>query len=257
MISVNRATLQEIETMRITRLSSLPEFQDLYLELQIPYAELVMLSHAGTSVGYVVMKGSMMLEFFVKDTSQSDVCLHFSEIVKTCGVENILVQSFDQVLIKCCSRFYSHQEVGLLYRDFTQVAIPKDPDISFRLATLHDLPFLLMQEDGVFEPKGMISGAIEKSEIILCMSSEKIVGCGFITRIHPLWAYYDIGVWVIPTFRMHGYATQIISTLVETCVNNHWIPICGCGVENLGSQRTLEKNGFISNHRLLAFDVTA
>lgn len=256
MISVKEVSFQEIETLRIDHLSSLPEFQDLFLELQISCADLVVISHTGTSIGYAVMKGSVMLEFFVKSTSRSDICIHFSEIVKTCCVKRILVQSFDKVLITCSSRLYSYHEVGLLYRDFTQATIPKDPDISFRLANLHDLPFLMMQEDEVFDPKDMIPGAIEKNQIILCLNDEKIVGCGFITRIHPLWEYYDIGVWVVPTFRMHGYGAQIISRLKETCVNNRWIPVCGCGVENSGSQRTLEKNGFISNHRLLAFDVT-
>ncbi|WP_319579409.1 GNAT family N-acetyltransferase [uncultured Methanospirillum sp.] len=255
MISVNGATLQEIETMRITHLSSLPEFQDLYLELQIPHADAVILSHCGTIIGYAITKGGVMLEFFVKETFGSDINFHFPEIVKTCNVERILVQSFDQVLMKCCSRMNSYHEVGLIYRDFTQVTIPGDPDLSFRLATLQDLPFLQMQEDEVFEPKDMISTAIEKSEIVLCLNGEMILGCGFITRIHPLWAYYDIGVWVSPEFRLRGYAARILSWLKETCVNNCWIPVCGCGVENIGSQRTIEKNGFISNHRLLSFDV--
>ena len=256
MISVKKVSLQDINTMRIEHLKSLPESQDLFLELQIRHADAVEFAYSGNTVGYAILKGREMLEFFIQSTFQSDVCLKFPEIVKSCCVGTILVQSFDQVLLSCCSRIYPYHEVGILYRDYTQVTIPKNPDISFRPATIHDLPYLLMQEDEVFEPNDMISGSIEKNEIILCLNSKEIVGSGFITRIHPLWEYYDIGVWVVPAFRRLGYGTQILSRLKETCIKKSWVPVCGCGIENHSSKLTLKKNGFISNHRLFGFDVT-
>lgn len=257
MISVRETTLQDIEVMRMEHIRSLPEFQDLFLELQIPYADVMELSYNGNSIGYTIIKGRVMLEFFILGRFQSNLCVHFPSIVKTCGIDTILVQSYDRLLMMCCSRLYPYQVVGLLYRDFNRLEIPKNVEISFRSATLSDLPFLLMQEDEVFEPKDRLPVSLENGEIIICLNGEKIVGCGFITRIHPLWNYYDVGVWVNPTSRMHGYGTQIICRLTETCDNNCWIPICGCGIENPGSRRILEKNGFNSNHHLLAFEVNA
>lgn len=256
MISVNETTLQDIDALRMEHFSSLPKFQDIFLELQIPHSNGVELSHDGNSIGYAIMKGSVMLEFFVNNKFQSDICLHFPAIVKTCGVETILVQSFDKVLMTCCSWWYSGQVIGFLYRDFTRLPIPKNPDIAFRAATSLDLPYLLMQEDEVFEPKDRLPVSLEKGEIILCLKGKNVVGCGFITRIHPQCDYYDVGVWVVPTLRRHGYGTGIISWLTEICNNNCWTPVCGCGVDNFGSQRTLEKNGFMSHHQLLAFNMT-
>jgi len=256
MISNNETTLQNIDALRIEHLSSLPEFQDLFLELQIPHAKVVELFHNGTCIGYAIIKERVMLEFSVVSSFQSEICRHFSEIIKICDVDTILVKSFDRVLMACCSRLYSYREIGLLYRDFTQIKSPKTPELSFRPAVLRDLPFLLMQEDEVFEPKDMLSGSLEKGEIILCLNGEKIVGCGFLTRIHPRWEYHDIGVFVVPEFRMQGFGTQIISYLIDICTNNNWIPVCGCGIDNYGSQRTLEKCGFVSRHRLLSFAVT-
>lgn len=255
MISFRETTLRDIDAMRIEHLSSLPEFQDEFLELQIARADVIELSYAGNSIGYVIRNGGVMLEFFVLSSLQSDISNYFTGIVKTCGIKTILVQSFDRVLMMCCSQWYSHQVVGLLYRDFTRLPIPKSGEISFRPADRNDLPFLQVQEDDVFEPKEMLPLSLEKGEIILCLKGDSIVGCGFITQIHRLWQYYDVGVWVSPVYRLNGYGTRIISRLIEICVNNSWIPVCGCGIQNMGSRRILEKNGFTSNHRLLAYEV--
>lgn len=200
------------------------------------------------------MKERVMLEFFIFSNSLPPD-MDLSKIVNTCGIDTILVQSYDRGLMTYCSCLYSYQVIGLLYRNFTRVTIPQNPEITFRSATQRDLPFLLKQEDEVFEPKDQLPISLERGEIIFGLIDENIVGCGFITQIHPLWDYYDVGVWVVPAFRMHGYGTLIISRLTEFCNNNGWIPICGCGVDNHGSQRILEKNGFISHHRLLAFNV--
>lgn len=132
----------------------------------------------------------------------------------------------------------------------------KNTEILFRQANRNDLPFLQVQEDEVFEPKELLPVSLDKGEIILCLKDDNIIGCGFITRIHPLWEYYDVGVWVSPAYRMKGYGTRIISWLLEICNNNSWIPICGCEINNQGSEGILEKNGFTSNHQLLAYDVT-
>jgi GNAT superfamily N-acetyltransferase len=257
MIFIKETTLLDIDVMRMEHLRSLPEFQDLFLELQIPHARVVEISQTGNRIGYVIVKGRVMLEFFVIHHFQSDICKHFFEIVKICGVDTILVQSFDRVLMACCSRLYSSHVIGLLYRDFTRLTTPENPDISFRPANQKDLPFLMMHEDGVFEPKDRLPVSLEKGEIIIFLTGETIIGCGFITRIHLQWDYYDLGVWVVPAFRGHGYGTRIISRLTVICDNNGWIPVCGCGVDNLGSQRVLEKNGFKCHYQLLEFNVTA
>ena len=255
MISVREGALREIEAMREAHLHSLLQVQDLYLELQIPDARVVEISVEGTQIGYAILNGRVMLELSLTDRFQSDLCNIVPEIVKSCRVETILVQSFDEGLLACCSRRYRCQVIGLLYRDRVRIRNPQKPGVSFRTACPDDLPFLLMQEDEVFEPKDRNPSAVSEGGIILCIEGGECVGCGFITRIHPLWDCRDVGIWVAPAYRKKGYGTGIISRLTEICEEYGWTPVCGCGVDNHGSRRVLEKNGYISHHQLIACDV--
>lgn len=256
MISIRETPLREIGMMREDHLNSLTQVQDLFLELQIPGSRVVEIAEDEVRIGYAILNGRVMLEFHLIGPSQSDLCRIVPEIVKACGVETILVQSFDEKLMACCSRLYPCQVTGLLYRDRFPEKRPQNPEVSYRPATPYDLPFLLDQEDEVFEPKSLIPSAVSEGGIILCIRDRQYVGCGFITRIHPLRKYRDVGVWVAPAYRDQGYGTGIISRLTEICDEHGWIPVCGCGMDNHGSRRVLEKNGFVSHHRLCVCDVT-
>jgi len=74
-------------------------------------------------------------------------------------------------------------------------------------------------------------------------------------RVHADWDYYDIGMWVHPNFRKLGIATVIVSWLKDKYLKNNWKPICGCAIDITGSQKTLEKNGFVSKYKLIEFNV--
>lgn len=65
MIPGRETTLRDIDRMRVDHISSLPEFQDLFLKLQIPDVNGVDLPYSGTSIGYTIIKESVMLEFFL------------------------------------------------------------------------------------------------------------------------------------------------------------------------------------------------
>ena len=63
----------------------------------------------------------------------------------------------------------------------------------------------------------------------------------------------DIGMVVGPEHRHRGYGSYIVAHLKSLCLSNGWRPICGCSIDNLGSQRTLERAGFASSHNLVEF----
>jgi GNAT superfamily N-acetyltransferase len=51
-----------------------------------------------------------------------------------------------------------------------------------------------------------------------------------------------------------GVGTYIISELKKHCISRHITPVCGCSYLNYASKRTLERAGFITNHRLVRFE---
>jgi RimJ/RimL family protein N-acetyltransferase len=262
-MQIVESTLPEIETLRDDYLASLPEFQDIYLEFQVPDSACYKLIDNNQDVGYfLITSDNVLLEYYLINSYSSKgaefltAILNHPEISEK--VIEIYCKSFDSVFLSSClTNGFEYSVAGWLYRDFLDVNFPLDSDLTPRYATLADLPFLHQQDDEVFEPKELLESAIVANTIVLFEKDTQIVGCGFITQVHPKWNYYDIGVWVSHNFRKRGYATQILTYHKNYCLSNGLKPICGCSTDNLASQRTLEKAGFISKHRLIEFYVSS
>ena len=56
---------------------------------------------------------------------------------------------------------------------------------------------------------------------------------------------------VVEVYRRKGIGAYIITQLKERCYGKNLIPMACCDVENIASKKTLEKSGFITNHRIL------
>ncbi len=83
--------------------------------------------------------------------------------------------------------------------------------------------------------------------------TNEFVGCGMVLRTHPDWNFCDLGVWVNPSKRGNAIGSQIILNLREFAINNNMKPSCGCAIENIASQKTIEKSGFVSKYKLINF----
>jgi len=78
-------------------------------------------------------------------------------------------------------------------------------------------------------------------------------GVNGVLRKNPDWSFCDLGVCVNPTKRRHGYGSQIILKMRPFAIQNDMKPSCGCAVENIASQKAIEKSGFVSKYKLIAF----
>ncbi|NJK87861.1 MAG: GNAT family N-acetyltransferase [Bacteroidales bacterium] len=151
---------------------------------------------------------------------------------------------------------FASRPIGKLYRDYTAIETTLKSEITASFARHADLPFLTSIDDEVFEPKELIKKFVKGKSILIFRISHHIIGCGFITKIHPEYSYYDLGVWVHPRHRLQGYAIHILSYLKTLCIKKKGIPVCGCDINNTGSQKALHKAGFSSHHVLFEFSVS-
>lgn len=301
-IRINKTDYQAILEMRNEYLTSLPKFQDLYLEIVVKDSDYYLLLSEFQTIGYAVVNDSnTLVEFYVcakylKEscwqeegdfTYQTKVNERCNELFKTilseCKIEQILCKSFDMQLMNCCNaNRLPHTVQGILYREFSApLSSPENnshitasthltdtsrladnfvannfldsANVVMRYAQIGDLPFLISQDDEVFEPKEHLEVNVNRKEIIICEKNSLIVGCGFLTRIAEDFDYFDLGVWVNPDHRRKGYAVWIMQYMRSLCLNSGWVPICGCSAENHASQKMLSKIGYVCNHKLLEF----
>lgn len=257
MIQILKTNYKGIEPLRFKYLRSLPEFQELYLELMAENADYYLLEPGGETAGYaIVTSENILVEFFVKGRYIAGCHLYFDKILSDLQVKKVYCKSFDSLLLNCClERFKTYKSAGTLFRDFFQTEKEDLEGITIRVAEQQDIPFLLLQKDGLYETPDELKRFVSGKNISLFLKEDNLLGCSFLIRVCPDRDYYDIGMWVNPDFRRQGIATKIISYLKETCLSNGWKPICGCAYENIASRKALEKNGFFSKYKLLEFEL--
>lgn len=255
-ITFSEVPVAALAESRVAYLSLLPRCQELFLELSMRTARGVRIAVRGRVAGYAIISAEdTLVEFHCDAATDADAVL--AQLVRALGVRSVYCKSFDVPLLTICrAQAWPERTAALLYRDLVDPPPKSDPStaaLTAQFAEQSDLSFLEAQDDEVFEPKELLATQIMEESIVLFRSHDVIVGCGFLTRIHPRFPHYDVGVWVAPTQRRRGVATHIISYLRDLCLRNAWVPVCGCDATNEASQRTLKKAGFVSKHSLSEF----
>jgi len=144
--------------------------------------------------------------------------------------------------------------IGVLYRDYEDVEIYQPENISeVRIASLSDFKEIAEIKDEVFDNDKEVEEYIKKEAVFVFKDGESLIGFGI---FHPAVKgrnSYDIGMAVAPDYRRKGYGAFILNYLKKHCIKNNWRPTCGCAIENISSQKTIEKIGFTSKHNMLEF----
>ncbi len=258
MVQLLRTRLNELAALRSAYFKSLPCFQELYMEMLVNDSHCYRIVMNQRDVGYFILTSSnILVEFYLVDAYVPNSEGIFQTIIRDHSIHTIYCKSFDALLLDCClQQAVSHQAIGCLFRDYYSTNDYSLNGLNSRFATLADYSFLLQQKDGLYETPEELHQFVSGRNVLMYMNNEDLYGCGYLIQVHPEWDYYDIGMWVNPRFRKQGIATGIISDLKQRCLQNNWIPICGCAYENTASRKTLEKNGFVSRYKLVEFNLS-
>jgi GNAT superfamily N-acetyltransferase len=253
-----KTTIDKIKQYRADYLNSLPEFQELYIELMIDESECFLLQADGNDIGYAIINtDGILIEFFLFDKYASGSTEIFRQLLKELSVTEIYCKSFDSLLLSnCLMCSFPYSVIGVLYRDYMEPGVIPDPEIRMTKSDLSSIGLFKQQDDSIkelFETDDQLTGFITNENVFEFYGNDEFVGCGMVIITNRDWNYCDLGVWVKPSSRGNKIGSQIILRLREFAIENKLKPSCGCAVENIASQKTIERSGFASRHKLISF----
>jgi GNAT superfamily N-acetyltransferase len=257
-MKIANTTIDKIQFYRTEYLSSLPEFQELFLELMIKDSDCYNFQMDDKEIGYVIINhNEVMIEFYVINSYIPSSYEIFRQVLKDLSVTGIYCKSFDSMLLSnCLLNSLSYSVDGVLYRDYVGVLIKKDTDITMHKAELSSTGLLSGQDDSIkvlFETEQQLREFINNEHVFEFYKDAEFIGCGIVIRTIDDWDFCDLGVWVHPSKRGNSIGSQIILNLREFAIKNNLKPSCGCAIDNIASQRTIEKCGFVSKHKMIHF----
>ena len=92
---------------------------------------------------------------------------------------------------------------------------------------------------------------IELGQVFILEMEKEILGVGECRFSASQPSYADVGMITAGSHRRRGIGGFILVKLKEYCYQNQKQPLCSCAADNLPSRKTIEKAGFISQHRIL------
>jgi predicted acetyltransferase len=177
----------------------------------------------------------------------------FKYVITSDMVEKAAVSTKELEFMALCLDYQKSISIdSYLFIDNKKVKYELDNfrDVSFRLAKKGDIDSIKNKCDSAFE--GYYEDLIGNDQLFVLYDGDNLLGIGEfrIIKTHGR-KYGDIGMHVVEVYRRKGIGAYIITQLKEHCYGKNLIPMACCDVENIASKKTLEKSGFITNHRIL------
>lgn len=176
----------------------------------------------------------------------------FEYVTESNIVEKAAVSTKEPAFLSLCLDYQKSLDVDMyLFNDNQNIVkeLNSFNNISFRLAKIKDINTIKNKCDTAYE--GYYENLIENNQLFVLYSSNTLLGIGEFRIIKSNTQYGDIGVVVAEEYRRKGIATYIITQLKKHCYNNNLKPMACCDIKNIASKKTLEKSGFIANHRII------
>jgi predicted acetyltransferase len=222
----------------------------------------------GQQAGYFAARAEKrLLQFFVTDPFLPMASELFSFVLGGDLVQTASAGTYEPAYLAHC---LDHQRRVAIRSYIFQDHILVEPlldgyaSAQFRLATTADTEKLAAfygQNDEYEDSEAITAGfgnrlnyarsLIEQGQVFILVNEDELVGvgeCRISTNQAP---YADLGMITGNQHRRHGIGTYILAKLKQYCYQREAKPICSCAAENLPSRKTIEKAGFIKQHRLL------
>ena len=229
-----------------------------------PHYEMVV---DGERVGYYAAKDGCLLQFFVTEPFLPQASALFSDLLATADLMRASVSTVEPSFLSLCLDRQTAVSINtFLYQDHHPVhlAISAFPNAQFCPALLADLPQLIKFyqennehedteaiEEGAGGHEPFVRTLIENGQVFLLRDGREVLGIGECRISQTQKPYADIGMITNNRYRRQGIGAFLLAQLKDYCYSQAVKPICSCAFDNIASRKTIEKAGFITQHRIL------
>ncbi len=247
MLKLDRVS-RPLHHLRDSYLDNLSEPQELFLESLVASG----VTWQYQDIAYAISSGDRLVEFYVSPNHIDCIDEFYSAAMQASKASSAICKSYDsQFLHAALSKPANVKPGGLLFRRIVDTSYQSRSDGLVRAGTTTDIDAVFGINDDFFDSSEEIESYVASDGLFVLEVNSEIVGCGIGKRVFENRKDIDIGMLVASDHRRKGFGTQLVSFLKSHYLKNGLNPICGCGPNNIESRRTLEKAGFVSEHRFL------
>jgi predicted acetyltransferase len=254
---IKKIKKEDIEEMRKDYYTNLTApMDDMWEEGIIPNGDFFTVNQDEFIAGYFVLDSEgVMIAFYVKKEEEAGEI--FKTIVAEKKIQKAYASTYDPLFYgQCVNLKKDISDNTFIYRLKGEVAIDLPFDnIDVVKGTMDDFEKILNHYiAGTGGPeewlRGYLTKWIDNNGVIVFKLGNKIIGTGEIRPSISSNGYANIGMIVAKEFRRKGLATYIINVLTRMSKEKGYKSISSTTIDNIGSQKTFEKNGYECYHKI-------
>ena len=211
-------------------------------------------------IGYACVNAdNHLLQFFlVPEWMQEGISL-FKQFINSQKIKKAVVGTNNPFFLTVAMHYQKSIKIDTyLFTEFVK-GIVVETEGTLNLAKPKDLDKLVIFcHDSTGAPKEWlkeyINNLINRHDIFVFEKDTEILGTCEVRRNenNPLIA--NIGMIVSPAYRRKGLGTFLLGKAKEMAIKRNKQPICSCERDNIGSLKSIQKNGFRSIHQILLME---
>lgn len=255
--SIKKVTKEDIGQMIKIYYTNLTDpMDDMWEEGIIPSGEFFTLIQNNATVGYFVLDSEgVMMAFYVIEKSYATEIFKF--VIEKKEIIKAYVASNDSMFYNQCINLKKEiSDNTFLYRLNNWIEVEKPfEDIIVEDAKMGDMKNILNYFNEDVGMKGewleyYFTKIITNNSLRLFKLNGKIIGTGEIRPSISSDGYAHIGMTVSKNYRKKGLANYIVSIISKECDERGFKAICSTTIDNIASQKALEKNGYECYHKI-------
>lgn len=215
------------------------------------------------TIGYCAIdEHGMLLQFFLLPGFEKEGQKIFNSVLTQRSVAGAFASTIDPFFLSLCLDLHSDISVHTIIYELERARVPAHPGAKkaiFRKVEGSELDLAVAFQQRCLGAgpelgdwlRGYSSNLIAREELFVLCNGEGWMGLGEYRKSDTQDGVVDLGMMVDPDERGKGWATNILSRLVEGSDKQGHTPICSTTVENTASQKAITRAGFVGRHRIV------
>lgn len=240
--------------------SSVAPLDGMWEALYIANATNYLIKSKGDEIGYCCIDEDKSLnQIYLKSTHRYLMNAIISELINNNMIVSAHLSSIEPTSFNASLMLAKSTQVNTINYTFSseQEKVVSTDVLSLNKASLHDtdrIKSFFKSVIGFEDSFGYTENLIQRGEIYIVEEEGVIVATGECRLSDSQPTYADVGMVVKNTNRKKGLGTKVLSELVKIALENKRKPICSTTVDNIASQKAIERAGFYNSHTIFKMD---
>lgn len=228
--------------------------------LYIPSSQHYLISNAEETIGYCCVNSEgALLQIYLQNEFRVDMNKVITALITTKTMTSASLSTNEPIAFNSCLLQASSQQPNTLCYEYTNEIKQLDVKLKIEDVTSNDIPAVksfLKEQVGMDDTFGYTANLVTRKELFQVREEGIIVATSECRMSDTQPHIADLGIIVNRNSQGKGMATKVLQQQVIKVLESGRRPICSTTVDNIASQKAIEKAGFYCSNIIFDFSFT-